>query len=126
MFTYYSDNLKIWYFAYKYQETELLQAIKNHFKYTNAPYKSQTKNADFQLYDRQDGIYTMIRPNGTVGYLTQSPYKQLVAKTDMEIPYLGTIVPIKKGSIYYVQANKPLEPIIGWHGSFNPPRNMDD
>jgi hypothetical protein len=127
MTTFYSDDLKKWYVARDYQHTELAIATKMHFPYyPNIPYQSKNANAIFQLSPCNNNTYIMTRPNNTNGYLLWSPHRRLRANADMAIIYSGTKIIIKKGYYYYVHVDNPSIPVVGWHGSIDPPLDMGD
>ena len=50
-------------------------------------------------------------------------YRRLRAYEDTVLPHKGGVVRIPKGSSYY--ADSDGAPVIGWHGTFDPPLGMD-
>jgi len=46
-----------------------------------------------------------------------------IADFDTRVPYAGSFVSIKKGDAYWETPDKKV--VIGWHGSYNPPCDMD-
>lgn len=53
---------------------------------------------------------------------TQNNGVKLIVKHDYMIEYMGGVVQIKKDENVWV--NKDGKIIIGWHGSYNPPKGM--
>lgn len=49
-------------------------------------------------------------------------WKKHRAQQNILVDYLGHIVTIPKGDIYFTYNGKVA---IGWHGTYNPPRGMD-
>jgi hypothetical protein len=88
--------------------------------------------------------FAMIKENGSIAFLREmgraisivnmsqtkksssnssTTVKKFKASADFTVDYLGKAIQIKQGNYYY--AKKPKEAIIGWHGSKNPPADMD-
>ena len=134
--TLYSDenikqsNRTSWVPALDYQHEQLIKAIK-HFSNSankNSAYKSTLLSYDFMILPcyNETNIYILLRPDGTFGYLQKVPrFIQLTATEDIHAKYCNAFVKISKGEQYWISDNKPDEPIIGWHGSKNPPVGMD-
>ena len=135
--TLYSDeNIKQssrtgWVPALDYQHKQLIEAIK-YFSNPinkNTVYKSNLPTYDFIIlpcYRENNNNYILLRPDGTFGYLQKVPrFIQLTATEDIQAKYCNSFVKISKGEQYWISDNKPTEPIIGWHGSKNPPCGMD-
>ena len=135
--TLYSDeNIKQssrtgWVPALDYQHKQLIEAIKyfSNSANKNSAYKSNLPTYDFMIlpcYRENNNNYILLRPDGTFGYLQKVPrFIQLTAIEDIQAKYLSMFVKISKGEQYWISDNKPTEPIIGWHGSKNPPCGMD-
>jgi hypothetical protein len=68
--------------------------------------------------------YTLIREDGTFAFIEVSFIKTFkkTAICDMAIDYNGGVVNIPNGTSYYT--NEKCVPLIGWHGSYNPPCDM--
>jgi hypothetical protein len=134
--TLYSDenikqsNRTSWVPSLDYQHEQLIKAIKHFSNPTNknTAYKSTLPSYDFMILPcyNESKIYILLRPDGTFGYLQKIPrFIQLTATEDIQAKYLSTFVKISKGEHYWIRDTKPDEPIIGWHGSKNPPCDMD-
>lgn len=134
--TLYSDeNIKKssktgWVPALDYQHEQLIKAIKyfSNSANKNTAYKSTLPSYDFIILPcyNETNIYILFRTDGTFGYLQKVPrFIQLTATEDIQAKYLSMFVKISKGEQYWISDNKPDEPIIGWHGSKNPPCGMD-
>lgn len=52
-----------------------------------------------------------------------SEAKQAVANTELFVAYGGGIVRIPKGRTFYTDSLSRI--LVGWHGTFNPPSDMD-
>ena len=46
-----------------------------------------------------------------------------IATEEFKVAYAGGIVTVAKDATYYVDSKGRV--LIGWHGSYNPPRNMN-
>ena len=136
----YSENLINWLPARDYQSSELNQAIeKNYFiENPNASYNSSLKNFKFKIIPYDKDKYIMLRNDDTFAYLqvkaqrtqiyginTLDTFLRKQATADMNVDYLGQVITIKKDKYYWVEKTQPLKPIIGWHGTTNPPLGMD-
>ena len=134
--TLYSDetvkqsNRTSWVSALDYQHEQLTAALKY---FSNPINKNLAYNSNIPSYSfmilpcySEHNIYILLRPDGTFGYLQKIPrFIQLTAIEDIQAKYLSTFVKINKGEKYWIKDTKPNEPIIGWHGSKNPPCDMD-
>ena len=86
-------------------------------------------------YDNKQGIifkmikyenkYLMIKDDDTYSVFVSDDDipKKYMATVDLKAKYGEQTIEIKKGSFFY--ATDPLKPMIGWRGSYNPPKNMD-
>ena len=68
------------------------------------------------LMIKQDNTYSVFESDDDVP-------KKYKASQDIVTTYLGKQIIIKKDNFFY--ATDPHNPIIGWHGSVNPPKDMD-
>ena len=134
--TLYSDeNIKKssrtgWVPALDYQHEQLIKAIKyfSNSANKNSAYNSNIPSYNFMIlpYYGENNIYILLRSDGTFGYLQKVPrFIKLTATEDIHAKYCNAFVKISKGEQYWISDNKPDEPIIGWHGSKNPPCGMD-
>jgi hypothetical protein len=126
----YSDDNKTWYKAQEYQYDALNCAID--FFETNpgltTPYIYNYPGIYLTIYKSLvENIYMMIREDKSMGYLK----KEISQYTKMKSPqgginttYLNTNIFIPEGDTYYFDNINNII-TIGWHGTYNPPLDMD-
>ena len=56
-------------------------------------------------------------------FYKDQPAKQNTAMNGFSASYRGGLISIPEGAWYYTDARGDV--IIGWHGSYNPPMDMD-
>ena len=71
-------------------------------------------------------IFLMLKVDDTFAYLKFIPNKiKKIADNDIVTMYYINKITIKKGKPYWVNELTPNIPLVGWHGSTNPPVDMD-
>lgn len=139
---YFSNNNIDWIVARDYQYNAITQAIKwysgsetsntrldntklvyrynkNDIIFTLTPYKSD---------NIMETVFVMTRENGSIAYLklVKNRYTKMIAQPGYIVTaeYLGKTININTGETYYVD-NSTNKIAVGWHGSYNPPCDMD-
>jgi hypothetical protein len=128
MSVYFSEDKIHWYPARKYQKDAFYKA-KNFFNCSEQPcdtFELGSKSSGVYFYFQkcnENDILKFTRKDGSVSYLCKNPIMKMYANKDLQAEYLNNFITIPQGSTYYV--NIENKPIIGWHGSYNPPCCMD-
>ena len=126
----FSDDNINWVEARSYQSDAVKQA--NDFYESNPgntePYIYNMNGYYMKLYKtRVPNIYNMIREDNTIAYLKKEieRYTKMTAQPGgITAKYLDTTIYIPEGSTYYYDnINNMIA--IGWHGTYNPPCDMD-
>lgn len=117
------------YEARDYQSKAFHNAVE-HYKNKKTIYVYDSPGIEFQLVPCRANTYelgfTMIRLDYTFGFLFAKipQYEQRIAIKNMEVPYAGSHVNVAVGSKYYTLVDNGAT-VVGWHGSVNPPCDMD-
>ena len=124
----YSDDMVNWYDSTNYQFEELNKALIFFKNNPNLSYKSTYNNYSFHIIpcNKKKDIFIMVRNDFTFAYLKfNKEYIRKKAIKDINVIYLDkNIIKIKKNDFYWVRTSNPDIPMVGWHGSTNPPRDM--
>jgi hypothetical protein len=97
------------------------QNIKNVFSFNN-----NYTNYDLILISLEPIIYIQIKEDKSISYLKllRKRYIKKKAEKDIIVDYLETSIIIKKNKDYYFD-NQLNKIVVGWHGSYSPPYDMD-
>lgn len=136
----YSADCQTWVPARDYQNIAADAASKNQSKsyiynkaginFTLAPLHLLGMDAFVMI--KEDGSIAFLKSESMrASHMSQSKkassnskvVKKYKAATAFTATYLGKDITIKKGDYYY--GTKPKKALIGWHGSVNPPMDMD-
>lgn len=129
---YFSNNNIDWIVARDYQYDAIIQAIK-WYDNNKLIYKYITDNIIFTLTpfstrNTLEKVFVMTRENGSIAYLklVKTRYTKMIAQPGSTVTaeYLGKTIDINTGETYYID-NSTNKIAIGWHGSYNPPCDMD-
>jgi hypothetical protein len=126
----FSDDNINWVSARSYQSDAINKA---HFFFesnpgTSEPYVYNMNGYYMKLYKSQvPNNFMMIRENNSVAYLKKEveKYTKMTAQPGgISTMYLDTTIYIPEGTTYYYD-NINNKIAVGWHGSYNPPYDMD-
>lgn len=107
---------------------------KNSYVFDLVPLKNLVGTNSFAMI-KEGGVIAFLKEKGraiSIVNMSQTKksssnssttVKKFKASADFTVDYLGKAIQIKQGNYYY--ATKPKEAIIGWHGTVNPPVDMD-
>ncbi len=79
----------------------------------------------YELVRYDDNTFIILKEKNQYAFLRYIiSYNYKIANKDITINYLGKNIIIKQNSGYY---EDPINctPVIGWHASYDPPRDMD-
>lgn len=136
---YYSNDKIKWHPAreyqrdafYKSQEFFEYQELHTNFKKSAQIFGfffgigSTTSNNYFYIQKCEKDIYKFTQQDGYMCYLCKNPTVKMYAFKDLRAEYLDNFINIPQGENYYVFMDKKNKPIIGWHGTYNPPLDME-
>lgn len=122
-----NDNIN-WVSARPYQ-CDALKSAQIFFESnpgTTTPYIYDVHGYYMKLYKSLfPNIYMMIREDKSMAYLKMAQYTKMTSQPGgISTQYLDTTIYIPEGTTYYYD-NINNKIAIGWHGSYNPPYDMD-